>query len=57
MAVQAAGVRNNIMVLTGRGAEQSKSPHPEGLEPFDIYDSLLDAVNHLFSSSIVMNPG
>ena len=47
IAGQAAGVRNNIMVLTGRGAEQVKLSHPEDLEPFDIYDSLLDAVNHM----------
>jgi histidinol-phosphate phosphatase family protein len=56
MAGQTAGVRNNIMVLTGRGAEQSKLSHPEGLKPFDIYDSLLGAVNHLFSSSILLDP-
>ena len=56
IAGQAAGVRNNIMVLSGRGAEQSKLSHPEDLEPFDIYDSLLDAVNHLFSSSILLDP-
>ena len=44
IAGQAAGVRNNILVLTGRGAEQAKLSHPEDLEPFDIYDSLLDAI-------------
>ena len=48
IAGQEAGVRNNFMVLTGRGAEQSKLSHPEDLEPFDIYASLLDAVIHLF---------
>jgi len=47
MAGQAAGVGRNMLVLTGRGAKQSQLSHPEGLVPFDVYDSLFDAVSQL----------
>lgn len=47
MAGQAAGVGKSSMVLTGRGAEQSKLSQPKGLGSFDICDSLFAALNHI----------
>ncbi len=51
MAGQAAGVGRNMLVLTGRGAEQSKLPRPTDLIPYEFYESLHIAVNHIVVDS------
>lgn len=44
MAGQAAGVREAVLVRTGRGASQAQLPVPTGLKPFLIYNSLADVL-------------
>ncbi len=46
-AGQTAGVLRAILLLTGRGRSQSLLSSARELEPFDIYPSLLEAVNAL----------
>jgi D-glycero-D-manno-heptose 1,7-bisphosphate phosphatase len=43
-AGQSAGVRKNVLVLTGRGLSQSQLPRSEKLKPFLIYATLADAL-------------
>jgi len=44
LAGQAAGLRDSILVRSGRGREQELMAHPPGLKPFKTYDNLLDAL-------------
>ncbi len=43
-AGQAAGISRNVLVLTGRGAKQSRLPEAAGIQPFLISDSFHSAV-------------
>lgn len=45
-----AGIEDNILVLTGRGARQRSLPLPEGLGAFQTFDSLAAAVDHIQNS-------
>jgi D-glycero-D-manno-heptose 1,7-bisphosphate phosphatase len=47
LAGQAAGVKQTILVLTGRGKAQSLLSKPEYLKPYLTYDSLSDALSDL----------
>jgi D-glycero-D-manno-heptose 1,7-bisphosphate phosphatase len=47
-AGQAAGVKQAILLLTGRGAAQSQLPKAQELSPFAIFPALSDALDHLF---------
>ncbi len=47
LAGQAAGVRESILVRTGRGASQEILPQPVGLRPFQTYDTLADALKEI----------
>jgi len=49
MAGQCAGIKTNILVMTGRGVAQSKLPAARELAPFLVYDSLNDAIDQLLS--------
>jgi D-glycero-D-manno-heptose 1,7-bisphosphate phosphatase len=42
-----AGIRQNVLVLTGRGQEQILLPKPPELEPMLVYDTLAQAVEAL----------
>jgi D-glycero-D-manno-heptose 1,7-bisphosphate phosphatase len=42
-----AGIRQNVLVRTGRGQEQSLLPKPPGLESASIYDTLAQALEAL----------
>jgi D-glycero-D-manno-heptose 1,7-bisphosphate phosphatase len=42
-----AGIPRNILVRTGRGAEQERLPRPAQLSPVPVYDTLRDALNDL----------
>jgi D-glycero-D-manno-heptose 1,7-bisphosphate phosphatase len=44
-----AGIRQNVLVLTGRGQEQILLPKPPGLESVLVYDTLAQAVEALIS--------
>jgi D-glycero-D-manno-heptose 1,7-bisphosphate phosphatase len=48
-AGQGAGVRKNILVRTGRGNDQLRQNGINKLYPFDVYDSLLEAVMNVLS--------
>jgi len=47
LAGQTAGIRQNVLVRTGRGQEQSLLPKPPGLESALIYDTLAQALDAL----------
>ncbi len=47
-AGQAAGVRQAILLLTGRGAAQAQLPLAAELPPFATFPTLADALQHLF---------
>lgn len=47
LAGQAAGVKQAILVLTGRGKTQSLMPKPDKLKPYLTYPSLSDALSAL----------
>jgi D-glycero-D-manno-heptose 1,7-bisphosphate phosphatase len=46
-AGKSAGVQKSILVLTGRGKEQSQLPEAESLQPFLIYTNLQEALTAL----------
>lgn len=48
IAGQTAGVAQNVLVRTGRGLDQSILPLASQLPDFLIYESLFDALEHLF---------
>ncbi|MCP4417774.1 MAG: HAD family hydrolase [Chloroflexi bacterium] len=47
-AGQAAGVKQAILLLTGRGQAQSQLPQAKDLPPFATFTALEDALMHLF---------
>jgi D-glycero-D-manno-heptose 1,7-bisphosphate phosphatase len=47
-AGQAAGVKQAILLLTGRGEAQSQLPQAKDLPSFAIFPALGEALNHLF---------
>jgi D-glycero-D-manno-heptose 1,7-bisphosphate phosphatase len=47
IAGQAAGIGNNILLRTGRGAAQERLPRPSSLGPFQVFDSLAGALAYL----------
>lgn len=51
LAGQAAGLRQTILVRTGRGAEQECLARPKELKPFLTFDSLPDALAALIQDS------
>lgn len=48
-AGHAAGVRQNVLVRTGRGSSQAQGSIPEILKPLQIYDTLADALEKLIN--------
>jgi len=48
-AGRAAGVREAMLVRTGRGCRQASLPEAALLQPFRIFDSLAEALNHISS--------
>ncbi len=48
-AGRAAGVREAILVRTGRGQAQARLPEAALLRPFRIFDSLVEALDHISS--------
>ena len=50
LAGQAAGVKENILLLTGRGEDQAKHPNATSIKPYSIYKDLQTAVQHLIES-------
>ena len=48
-AAQAAGVPTRILVRTGRGAEQYMQARSFDLEPFEVFEDLLEAINSLIA--------
>ena len=48
-AGQAAGIKTNVLVRTGRGADQLALPEARLLPPFAVYDRLSDVIDSLFS--------
>lgn len=51
VAAQAAGVKQHVLVRTGRGEEQSKLTKAQSLPPFSTYNTLLDAFLNLFQQT------
>lgn len=51
-AGQAAGVREAVLVRTGRGRRQAALPEAALLQPFRIFNSLAEALDHISSLSI-----
>ena len=51
-AGRAAGVRETMLVRTGRGQVQAALPEATSLQPFPVFDTLYDAFDHIFSQSI-----
>lgn len=51
MAGQAAGLRETILVRTGRGREQEKTAYPEGIKPFKVFDNLSEAVQAILGEN------
>lgn len=49
-AGQAAGVRQAILLRTGRGRDQEQLPAAAGLPPFIVFDTLADALHSLIKS-------
>ena len=52
LAGQAAGLRQTILVRTGRGASQADLPRPENLKPYLIYNTLSEALTDIVSGSL-----
>lgn len=50
-AGRAAGVREAMLVRTGRGRRQANLPEAARLQPFPIFDSLAEALDHISSQS------
>lgn len=48
VAAQTAKIKHRVLVRTGRGNRQLKLAEAQSIAPFSIYDSLLDALIHLF---------
>jgi D-glycero-D-manno-heptose 1,7-bisphosphate phosphatase len=48
-AGQAAGVRQSILLRTGRGREQLLHPHPENLTSHFIFENLSQAIDAIFA--------
>ena len=46
-AGHAAGVQGTIIVKTGRGSDQLSLPKPEGINKFQIYDDLSQAIDSI----------
>lgn len=46
-AAQSAGVPTRILVRTGRGADQFQQARPVDLEPFEVFEDLLEAITSL----------
>lgn len=51
VAAQNAGIKQRVLVRTGRGDWQSQLAEAQSIAPFSIYDSLLDALTHLLNFS------
>jgi D-glycero-D-manno-heptose 1,7-bisphosphate phosphatase len=49
LAGQAAGVPSRVLVMTGRGAQQACLPEAAELEPFQIFETLENALDVLIS--------
>ena len=49
-AGMAAGINKNILLLTGRGQQQSKLPGAAFLQPFTVHQNLQEAINSLLFS-------
>jgi D-glycero-D-manno-heptose 1,7-bisphosphate phosphatase len=49
-AGQSAGVRQAILLRTGRGGDQERLPAAGNLPPFVVYDTLADALDNLSKS-------
>jgi D-glycero-D-manno-heptose 1,7-bisphosphate phosphatase len=49
-AGRAAGIRTNILLLTGRGKEQTQLPEAADLQPFLIYADLNEAFSSFFKA-------
>lgn len=47
LAGQAAGVQTNVLVRTGRGAQQASLTNTNSLKPFLVYDTLAQALAEL----------
>ena len=50
-AGRAAGVREAMLVRTGRGLQQASLPEAALLQPFRVFDSLAEALDHISSHS------
>lgn len=50
-AGRAAGVREAMLVRTGRGRRQAALPEAALLQPFGVFDSLAEALDHISSQS------
>ncbi|TLN28495.1 HAD-IIIA family hydrolase, partial [bacterium] len=48
-AGRAAGVREAMLVRTGRGVAQARLPEAALLQPFRVFDSLAEALDHISS--------
>lgn len=55
-AGQAAGVRYNALVRTGRGTEEARLPLAAGIAPFMIFEHLSDALDTFLSSGMPQFP-
>lgn len=47
LAGQAAGIPQTALVLTGQGSKQVQLPPPIGIEPYEVYETLADALEGL----------
>lgn len=47
-AGQAAGVKEAVLLLTGRGTDQAQRPLAKKLPPFSTFQNLAEALRHLF---------
>jgi D-glycero-D-manno-heptose 1,7-bisphosphate phosphatase len=50
LAGQSAGVRQSILLRTGRGAEQALQSRPENITSYLIFDNLLQAIAVIFAT-------
>jgi D-glycero-D-manno-heptose 1,7-bisphosphate phosphatase len=46
-AGRAAGIPDNVLVLTGRGREQAQLPDAQNMQPFSVYNNLQEALSAL----------
>ena len=51
IAGQSAGIKQTILVLTGRGSKQLGLPEMNNLKPFQIYDTMVEALEAKFINS------